>query len=129
MPSACTFEIAGEFLVEREPSDSRAADAVALFCYGVRKDIGALVAALGGLETLVFTAGIGEHAAPVRARICEGLGCFGLAIDADRNAAHAPIVSRDGSAVVIRVMKTDEDQMLAGHARRVLSDGHEHARI
>jgi acetate kinase len=116
-------------LLEREPTDSRAADAVALFCYGVRKDIGALVAALGGLETLVFTAGIGARAASVRARICEGLGCFGLEIDAGRNAAHEPIVSRDGSAVMIRVMKTDEDQMLAGHARRVLSDGNEHVRI
>jgi acetate kinase len=116
-------------LIEREATDSRAADAVALFCYGVRKDIGALVATLGGLETLVFTAGIGAHAASVRARICAGLSCFGIAIDAGRNAAHAPIVSRDGSAVVIRVMKTDEDRMLAGHARRVLSDGDEHVRI
>ena len=116
-------------LLEREPTDSRAADAVALFCYGVRKAVGALVAALGGLETLVFTAGIGTHAASIRARICEGLSCFGLEIDAGRNAEHAPIVSRDGSAVVIRVMKTDEDQMLAGHARRVLSDGNEHVHI
>jgi acetate kinase len=116
-------------LLQRELTDSRAADAVALFCYGVRKDIGALVATLGGLETLVFTAGIGTHAASVRARICEGLGCFGLEIDAGRNVAHESIVSRDGSAVMIRVMKTDEDQMLAGHARRVLSGGNEHVRI
>ena len=116
-------------LIEREATDSRAADAVALFCYGVRKDIGALVATLGGLETLVFTAGIGAHAASVRARICAGLSCFGIEIDAGRNAAHAPVVSRDGGAVVVRVMETDEDRMLAGHARRVLSDGDEHVRI
>src|ERR1700730_13033831 len=100
-------------LLERELTDPRAADAVALFCYTIQKSIGALVAALGGLDTLVFTAGIGEHAAPVRARICAGLDCFGLQLDDVRNAAHAPIISHDWSSVVIRVIKTDEDRMLA----------------
>ena len=112
-------------LLEREPTDARAADAIALFCYTVRKYIGALVAVLGGLDTIVFTGGIGTHAAPVRARICEGLDAFGLAVDAARNAAHAAIISPEGRACVIRVMETDEDQMLARHARRLLSGDEE----
>jgi acetate kinase len=108
-------------LLAREATDSRASDAIALFCYAISKSLGALMAALGGLDTLIFTAGIGEHAAPVRERVCAGLRCFGIELDAARNAAHAPIISRDGSAVVIRVMKTDEDLMLARHARLILS--------
>jgi acetate kinase len=102
-------------LLAREATDSRASDAIALFCYAIRKSIGALVAALGGLDTLIFTAGIGEHAATVRERVCAGLSCFGIELDAARNEAHAPIVSRDGSTVVVR------DLMLARHARLLLS--------
>ena len=73
------------------------------------------MAALGGLDTLVFTAGIGEHSAAIRARICDGLGYLGLEVDAARNAAHAPIISRDASRVVVRVIPTDEDLMIARH--------------
>lgn len=83
--------------------------------------MGALVAAIGGVDTLIFTAGIGEHSAPIRERVCEGLEFLGLELDADRNARHAPIVSRDGSRVVVRVMKTDEDLMIARHVRHLLS--------
>jgi acetate kinase len=108
-------------LLGKESSDPRAGDAVTLFCYLARKSLGALVAALGGLDTLIFTAGIGEHAAPVRERICEGLEFLGLELDVERNASHAPIVSRDASRVVVRVMKTDEDLMIARHARHLLS--------
>jgi acetate kinase len=108
-------------LLGKESSHPRAADAVALFCYLARKSVGALAAVLGGLDTLIFTAGIGEHAAPVRERICEGLDFLGLELDVERNARHAPIVSRDGSRVVVRVMKTDEDLMIARHARHLLS--------
>jgi acetate kinase len=108
-------------LLDREPSDPHAADAVGLFCYLAQKSVGALVAALGGLDTLIFTAGIGEHSAPVRERICHGLEFFGVELDASRNARHAPIISRDGSRVVIRVMKTDEDLMIARHVRHLLS--------
>src|ERR1051326_9003405 len=100
-------------LLGKESSHPRAADAVAVFCYLARKSVGALVAALGGLDTLIFTAGIGEHAAPVRERICEGLEFLGLELDVERNARHAPIVSRDGSRVVVRVMQTEEDLMIA----------------
>lgn len=108
-------------LLGRESSDPHAADAVALFCYHARKSVGALVAALGGLDTLIFTAGIGEHAAPVRERICAGLEFLGIDLDAERNVTHAPIVSRAGSRVVVRVMKTNENLMIARHVRHLLS--------
>jgi acetate kinase len=111
-------------LLAREETDARAADAVALFCYQARKHLGGLVAALGGLDTLVFTAGIGQHSAVIRARICDGLGYLGLEVDPDRNAAHAPIISSDASRVVVRVIPTDEDLMIARHTRRlVLEEG------
>src|SRR6185295_12931968 len=104
-------------LLGKESSDPHAADAITLFCYLARKSVGALAAVLGGLDTLIFTAGIGEHAAPVRERICQGLEFLGLELDAERNARHAPIISRDGSRVVVRVMQTDEDLMIARHVR------------
>jgi acetate kinase len=110
-------------LLAREAADPRAADAVALFCYQARKFLGALVAALGGLDTLVFTAGIGERAAVIRARICDGLEYLGLQIDAARNAVHAPIISSDASRVVVRVIPTDEDLMIARHTRRWIAEG------
>ncbi len=106
-------------LLDREATDARAAEAIALFCYLARKFLGALVAVLGGLDILVFTAGIGEHAATVRQRICAGFEYLGLELDAARNAHHAPVVSSDGSRVVVRVMKTDEDLMIARHTRRL----------
>jgi acetate kinase len=110
-------------LLAREAADPRAAEAVALFCYQARKFLGALVAALGGLDTLVFTAGIGEHAAVIRARICDGLAYLGLRLDAARNAAHAPVISGDASRVVVRVIPTDEDLVIARHTRRVIAEG------
>ena len=109
-------------LLSREAEDSHAADAVALFCYQAQKHLGGLVAALGGLDTLVFTAGIGEHSAVIRARICDGLGYLGLELDAARNAAHAPIISRDASRVVVRVIPTDEDLMIARHTYRLIQE-------
>jgi acetate kinase len=108
-------------LLVKEGSHPRAADAVALFCYLARRSVGALAAVLGGLDTLIFTAGIGEHAAPVRQRICHGLEFLGVDVDPERNDRHEPVVSRDGSRVVVRVMKTDEDLMIARHVRHLLS--------
>jgi acetate kinase len=108
-------------LLGKESSDPRAVDAVTLFCYLAQKSVGALAAALGGVDTLIFTAGIGEHSAPIRERICKGLEFLGLELDVERNAKHAPIISRDGSRVVVRVMKTDEDLMIARHVRHLLS--------
>ncbi len=111
-------------LLEREASDARAGDAVALFCYTARKHLGALMAILGGLETLVFTGGIGEHAAPIRQRICAGLEAFGIVVDAARNARADSIISSGRSRVVIRVIATDEEAMIAAHVRRLMaSDG------
>lgn len=107
-------------LLAREATDPHAAEAVALFCYLAKKHLGALVAVLGGLDTLVFTGGIGEHAAPVRARICAGLAHLGIEMDATRNAASASVVSQDGAPVTVRVMRSDEDLMIARHTRRLI---------
>ncbi len=108
-------------LLEKEASDPRAAEAVALFCYQAKKWLGALAAALGGVDTLVFTGGIGEHAAPIRERICAGLEFLGIRLDPARNAAHAPIISDDDSLVTVRVIPTDEDLMIARHTRDLLA--------
>lgn len=107
-------------LLARETDEPRAADAVALFCYQAKKFLGALVAALGGLDTLVFTGGIGEHAAPIRARICAGLEFLGIGIDDERNRRHAPVISRDGRPVTVRVLRSDEADTIVGHAIHVL---------
>ena len=107
-------------LLEREAADPRAAEAIELFCYQAKKFLGALAAVLGGLETLVFTGGIGEHAAPVRQCICAGLEFLGVALDPRRNEVGASIISREGSPVTVRVMATDEDLMIARHTARLI---------
>ena len=91
----------------------RAAEAVALFCYQVKKWIGAFAAALGGLDTLVFAGGIGENAPLIRARICDGLGFLGIELDQKRNAENAPLISADAGRVKVRVIRTDEELMIA----------------
>src|SRR5215204_2124875 len=111
-------------LLDHEPDDRRAAEAVALFCYQAKKFLGALAAALGGLDALVFTGGIGEHSATVRERVCEGLGFLGIRLDPDRNAAHAPVISSDDAPVTVRVVPTDEDLMVARHTRRLIEQEH-----
>jgi acetate kinase len=108
-------------LLAKEATDENAALAIALFCYQARKFLGALAAVLGGLDLLVFTAGIGEHAASVRQRICAGLEFLGIRLDQQRNLAQAPIISRDDSPVVVRVMQTDEELMIARHTFRVVA--------
>jgi acetate kinase len=108
-------------LLAVEASDSHAADAVELYCYLAKKALGSLVAVLGGVDTLVFTGGIGEHAASVRARIVTGLDAMGLAIDSERNARHAAVISPGDAAATIRVMPTAEDVVLARHAQALLS--------
>jgi acetate kinase len=110
-------------LLAREGKDARAAEAVALFCYQVKKWLGAFVAALGGLDTLVFAAGIGENAPLVRERICDGLGYFGIELDRTRNAQNAPLISTDAGRVKIRVIRTDEELMIARSVARVLNLG------
>jgi acetate kinase len=107
-------------LIERESKDVRAAEAVALFCYQVKKWIGAFAAALGGLDTLVFTAGIGEHESEVRTRICEGLEFLGIELDEERNARNDSVISRDNSRITVRVIHTDEERMIARMVCNVL---------
>jgi acetate kinase len=96
-------------LLEREGQDTRAAEAVALFCYQVKKWIGTFAAALGGLDTLVFTGGVGENAPVIRARICEGLGFLGIELGESRNAETAAVISTDASRVTVRVIRADEE--------------------
>ncbi len=100
-------------LLAHEAADSRAAEAVALFCYRARKGVGAYAAALGGLDTLVFAGGIGEHAPVVRARICEGLGFLGLRLDDASNTDNLRRISSVDSRVTVRVIPTDEEVVLA----------------
>ncbi len=105
-------------LLASEGTDPRAAEAVALFCYQTKKWIGAYAAALGGLDALVFAGGIGEHAAAVRERICEGLGFLGIQVDAARNAAHAELISVDAGTTTVRIIRTDEELMIARSVSR-----------
>ncbi len=100
-------------LLARESQDIRAAEAVALFCYQAKKWIGAFAATLGGLDTLVFAGGIGENAASIRARICDGLQFLGVELHELRNAQHAALVSSDASSVAVRVIPTDEESVIA----------------
>jgi acetate kinase len=110
-------------LLQREGQDVRAAEAVVLFCYQVKKWIGAFAAALGGLDTLVFAGGIGENASPVRERICDGLGFLGIELEQKRNVKHAPLISPDSGRVKVRVIRTDEAIMIASSVSRVLNLG------
>ena len=107
-------------LLAVELEDVRAAEAVALFCYQAKKWIGSFSAALGGLDTLVFAGGIGENSAVVRQRICTGLGFLGIELHEERNAKNAPMISVDSGRVRVRVIRTDEEQMIARSTMRVL---------
>jgi acetate kinase len=108
-------------LLALEEHDQRAAEAVALFCYQAKKAIGALAAALGGVDTLVFSAGIGEHSPVVRARICEGLEFLGITIDDRRNETNDAVISTEGGRVIVRVIHTDEEREMAQSLLSVLA--------
>jgi acetate kinase len=110
-------------LLAREPGDIRAAEAVALFCYQAKKWLGAYVAVLGGLDTLVFAGGIGENAPLVRARICSGLPSLGIELDESRNVRSAGIISTDASRATVRVIRTDEEVVIAESAYWILGFG------
>jgi acetate kinase len=110
-------------LLDREPRDVRAAEAVAVFCYQIKKAIGAFTAALGGVDALVFAGGIGENSPIVRERICEGLGFFEIGIDPDRNARKDGLISAEGARVKVRVIPTDEEIVIAKSAARLLKLG------
>jgi acetate kinase len=110
-------------LLKHETQDVRAAEAVALFCYEVKKWIGAFAAALGGLDTLVFAGGIGENAPVVRTRICEGLGFLGIQLEERQNATNEGVISAATSRVSVRVIHTDEEVMIARSVCRELGFG------
>jgi acetate kinase len=107
-------------LLGREAQDVRAAEAVALFCYQIKKWIGSFAAAMGGLDTLVFAGGIGENAHPVRARICNGLTFLGIELEEQHNAASDGVISAATSRVDVRVIHTDEELMIARSVCHVL---------
>jgi acetate kinase len=108
-------------LLSKETTDIRAAEAVELFCYQVKKWIGAFAATLGGLDTLVFAGGIGENCPVIRSRICNGLGFLGLEIENESNMANAPVISIDKGQVIIRVIHTDEELMIAKTVNMILN--------
>jgi acetate kinase len=110
-------------LLAHEDDDVRAAEALALFCYQTKKWIGSFAAALGGLDTLVFAGGIGENAALVRTRICDGLGFLGIELNKARNAENAGVISTDASRTTVRVIHTDEERMIAKMVCHVLGLG------
>lgn len=104
----------------KRKDEAGAREAIELFCYQARKFTGALSAALGGLDTLVFTAGMGENSPEVRERICAGLEFIGVKIDKEKNYANHPVISEDKAAVTVRVMKTNEELMIARQVEEVL---------
>lgn len=97
-----------------------AVEAVNMFCYQAKKFLGSLIAVLGGLDSLVFTGGIGENSPPIRKRICENMEFFGIHLNADRNKENAAVISDDNSTVTVRVIKTNEQIMVARHTRDCL---------
>jgi acetate kinase len=109
-------------LLGRQATDVRAAEAVEMFCYQTRKWIGAFAAVLGGLDTLVFAGGIGENAGEVRTRICSGLEFLGVELDEDQNRANVPVISGKSSRVTVRMLRTDEEVMIARASWRLLGD-------
>jgi acetate kinase len=110
-------------LMACEAQDARAAEAVAMFCYQVKKWVGAFAAALGGLDALVFAGGIGENVPVIRARICDGLGFLGIELEEKRNAANDGVISAPASRVCVRVIRTDEEWMIASTVCRLLKLG------
>lgn len=104
-----------------ESGDERARLAIELYCYRATRELGSLAAALGGVDALVFTGGVGENAALIRARICEGAAWLGLEFDAAANGRGGPLISTAGSRISAWVVPTDEELTIARHARRLLS--------
>lgn len=110
-------------LLKAEEKDVRAAEAIALFCYQIKKWIGSFTAALGGLDTLVFAGGIGENAPIVRTRICKGLEFLGIEVEEKQNSANEDIISSGRSRVAVRVIHTDEEWIIAETVCRILGLG------
>jgi len=109
-----------ESLLEIEATDPRAKDAIDIFCYHIQKSIGSLAAALGGLNTLVFTGGMGENAPKIRVRVCENLEFLGVTLDATRNKENERLISVEGSAVGVHVIHTDEAATIAHETAKLI---------
>ena len=103
-----------------ESADPRAGQAIELFVYRIGRELGSLAAALGGLDALVFTGGIGEHAAQIRERVCRDAGWLGIELDPAANEAAGPRISTAGSRVPVWVIPTNEELMIARHTRRLI---------
>jgi len=119
--SGVTYDM--QDLLAKESADPHAAEATALYCYQATKHLCALTATLGGLDTLIFTAGIGENSPQIRERICENLQYLGIHLDPERNSRNEPVISQPQAPVTVRVMKTDEDRMIARQVRTFVEGG------
>jgi acetate kinase len=108
-------------LLAARSSDPRADLAIAAYVRSLRMHLGALAAELGGLDLLVFTAGVGEHSAAIRAEACQPFGHLGIRLDDERNERHAAVISADGSPCEVRVVPTNEEVVIARHARRLVT--------
>jgi acetate kinase len=108
-------EISNDMRILLKSNDPRAEEAIALFVYRIQRELGSLVAALGGLDALVFTAGIGENAPQIRARVCEKASWLGIQLDAEANQSGGPRISTEASRVAVWVIPTDEETMIATH--------------
>lgn len=111
-----------ELLVRRRTT-ADVDEAIRFFCYRTRQFIGALAAVMGGLDRLIFTGGIGANSPDIRAEICAELGFLGIELDSVRNSSPEPAITAEGSAVQVEAVMTDEELMIARHARRLLSGG------
>ncbi|WP_041633457.1 acetate/propionate family kinase [Magnetospirillum gryphiswaldense] len=111
--------VSNDMRVLLESSDPHAAEAVDLFCYRIRRELGSLAAAMGGLDGVVFTAGIGERSAPVRRMVCDGAGWLGISLDGAANLANAQTITQADSGIPVFVIPTDEEMMIAKHTRNV----------
>jgi acetate kinase len=112
-------------LLSKEADETRAAEAVAMFCYQAKKWICALAGAMGGIDTLVFTGGIGENLPQIRARICNDLGFIGIELHQDDNDRNAPLISNARSKVAVHVIRTDEEQVIAHAAFAIAKNAHQ----
>ncbi len=108
-------------LLEREATDERAKEALALFCYQVKKSIGALATVLGGIDTLVFTGGIGENSPEIRARIADGLEHLGITLDETSNEKNSAVISQHRSSKTVRIVQTDEEVILARQTAQIVA--------
>jgi acetate kinase len=102
--------------------DQKAQLAIDMFCASIRKVIAAYASVLGGLDMLIFSGGIGEHSAPVRKNVCDGLGFLGISIDDATNQSNASEISATASKILVRIVPSQEDRQIARHSRTLLRE-------